>query len=324
MKRLILFLLTIAIIFTPSCKPKDDKFQVKEHFTMEEYNLDLEGGKVYGTLTLPKGEGPFTAAIIIQGSGPTDRDGNSRLVGKNNSLKMISEALAEEGIASLRFDKRGIGESANLVRKEEDLVFEDYIKDVILWVEKIRNDERFDKIVIIGHSEGALIGGAAAVAAKVDGYVSVAGAGDNAYHVLSRQLKAQSEEVFEMCLPIMEELKKGNLVPDVAEGLYALFRPSVQPYMISWFKYDPREIIAKIEVPILIVQGDNDLQITVEEAEALHKANPNSQLIIIEGMNHVLKDAPRDRDGNMATYSDPNLELNREFKEELIKFIKAL
>ncbi len=122
----------------------------------------------------------------------------------------------------------------------------------------------------------------------------------------------------------MEELKKGNLVDDVPEGLYSLFRPSVQPYMISWFKYEPREIISRIDVPILIIQGDTDLQITVEDAKALHEANPNSELIIIEGMNHVLKDAPMDQQENMATYSNPNLELNAEFKEELIRFIKEL
>ena len=95
-----------------------------------------------------------------------------------------------------------------MVSKEEDLVFEDYIKDVVLWVEKVKADNRFDKVVIVGHSEGALIGGAAALKAQVDGYVSVAGAGENIYDVLSRQLKAQSEEVFEICLPIMEELKR--------------------------------------------------------------------------------------------------------------------
>lgn len=94
--------------------------------------------------------------------------------------------------------------------------------------------------------------------------------------------------------------------------------------MISWFKYEPREIISRIDVPILIIQGDTDLQITVEDAKALHEANPNSELIIIEGMNHVLKDAPMDQQENMATYSNPNLELNAEFKEELIRFIKEL
>ena len=267
MKRIILLILVLSLIATVACKAADKDLQVSEDYIMEEYNLDVDGGKIYGTLTLPKGESPFTVAIIIQGSGPTDRDGNSGIAGKNNSLKMISEALAKENIASVRFDKRGIGESADLVSKEEDLVFEDYIKDVVLWVEKVKADNRFDKVVIVGHSEGALIGGAAALKAQVDGYVSVAGAGENIYDVLSRQLKAQSEEVFEICLPIMEELKKGNLVDDVPEGLYSLFRPSVQPYMISWFKYEPREIISRIDVPILIIQGDTDLQITVEDAK---------------------------------------------------------
>lgn len=324
MKKIILLFLIVSLIVTVSCKSEDRNTQIPEEYITEEYKLEFEEGELSGTLTLPKGEGPFTLVIIIQGSGPTDRDGNNKIAGKNNSLKMISEALAKENIASLRFDKRGIGASASLVLKEEDLVFEDYINDVVLWVEKVKSDNRFDKVVVLGHSEGALIGAAACLQAEVDAYISVAGAGENAYDLLSRQLKAQSEELYEICLPIMEELKKGNLVPDVMEGLYSLFRPSVQPYLISWFKYDPREIISKIELPILIIQGDNDLQISIEDAEALHEANPNSELVIIKGMNHILKDAPLDQQANIATYSDPNLELNAEFKEKLINFIKGI
>lgn len=326
MKKMILMLIVLAIVLTAtiSCKPKEQVEEVVlDRFTLEEYNLDVDEGKIYGTLTLPKGEGPFTMALIIQGSGPTDRNGNSGLAGKNNSLKMISEAFVDENIASLRYDKRGIGESKGLVKKEEDLVFEDYIEDVKLWIEKIKSDGRFNKIVVIGHSEGALIGAAATQDSQVDGYVSVAGAGENIYNVLGRQLKAQSEEVYNMSIPIMEELKKGNLVPTVEEGLYMLFRPSVQPYMISWFKYDPVEVISKIHVPILILQGDNDLQVTVADAERLHEA-VSSELVIVKGMNHVLKDAPTDSEGNLGTYNDPTLELNQEFKEKLIEFIKGL
>ena len=327
MKRriIIIFVLIFAFIFAlTGCNDKSqNEDEANLHYIEEEYNLDVDKGKIYGTLMMPKDREGSTVALIIAGSGPTDRNGNNSSM-KNNSLKMIAEALAKEGISSVRFDKRGIGESASLVEKEEDLVFEDYVNDVVGWIEKLKKDNRFNKVVVIGHSEGALIGAVAVNNTDVDGFVSIAGVGYSAYETLERQLKAQSQQVFEICKPIMDELMKGNLVDDVPEGLYSLFRPSVQPYLISWFKYDPVEEISKVEEPVLIIQGDNDIQITVEDANRLYEGNPESKLVIIEGMNHILKDAPEDREGNIATYSNPTLPLNKRFVQELINFINEL
>lgn len=327
MNRIGIAILVLVFIFTlTGCTKGQEQNEdnVSMDYIEEEYNLEVDMGKIHGSIMMPKeGEGS-TVALIIAGSGPTDRDGNNPGAGENNSLKMIAEVLVKEGISSVRFDKRGIGESAYLVEKEEDLVFEDYVNDVVGWIKKLKEDNRFKKIVVIGHSEGALIGAAAVNKADVDGYVSVAGAGFTAYETLERQLRAQSEDVFQLCKPIMDELMAGNLVEDVPEGLYSLFRPSVQPYLISWFKYDPIEEIANVNVPVLIIQGDNDIQITVDDANRLHSGNPENRLAIIEDMNHVLKDAPRDREGNIATYNNPTLPLNEEFVEELINFIKEL
>ena len=322
-KRIILILVLLLLVGC-SKGEKEDGLDAKLYYIEEDYNLKVDEGEIHGTLMMPKDAESSTVALIIAGSGPTDRNGNNPSAGENNSLKMMAEALAKEGISSVRFDKRGIGASAYLVEREEDLIFEDYVNDVVGWIEKLREDNRFEKLVVIGHSEGALIGAAAVKKADVDGFVSVAGAGYSAYETLERQLKAQSEEVFQLCKPIMDELMEGNLVENVPEGLYSLFRPSVQPYLISWFKYDPVEEISKIEKPVLIIQGDNDIQITVEDANRLHEGNPASKLVIIEGMNHILKDAPKDRDKNVATYNNPTLPLNEEFVEELIKFIKEL
>lgn len=325
MKKRVIIVLVLTLILT-GCSKGEEKngLDANLHYTEEEYNLKVDKGEISGTLMKPKNVEGSTVALIIAGSGPTDRNGNNPSAGENNSLKMIAEALAREGIFSVRFDKRGIGESRYLVDKEEDLIFEDYINDVIAWVEKLREDNRFEKVVVIGHSEGALIGAAAVNNTDVDGFVSIAGAGYPAYQTMERQLKAESEEVFQLCKPIMDELMKGNLVENVPEGLYTLFRPSVQPYLISWFKYDPVEEMSKIEKPVLIIQGNNDIQITVDDANRLHEGNPASKLVIIEGMNHILKDAPKDRDKNIATYNNPTLPLNEKFVEELIKFIKEL
>ncbi|MBU5437351.1 lysophospholipase [Tissierella sp. MSJ-40] len=308
--------ISIVMIATIGC--------TKKSFTEEEYNLELEEGIIHGTMTLPKKWNNSTVALIISGSGPTDRDGNNPISGKNNSLKMISESLAEEGITSVRYDKRGIGASKGLVEKEEDLIFEDYISDAISWVNRLREDKRFNKVIIIGHSEGALIGATAAYESNVDGFVSIAGMGYSAYDTLKRQLEDQPGDIYNRSIPLLEELNKGNLIKNPPEDLYSIFRPSVQPYIISWFKYDPVEEISNIKVPILILQGDNDIQIGVEDSEILHSGNPNSKLVIIEGMNHILKDSPKDREKNMATYNKPDLPLNEELIRELTNFIKGI
>lgn len=322
-KKTILIVIMIFLALNIGCSSRN--------FTTEEYNLEVDEGFIYGTLAIPKGEGPFPVAIIIQGSGPTDRDGNSTIAGDNNSLKMLAEHLGSNGIASVRFDKRGIAESKNLIQKEEELVFEDYINDVKLWVDKVQQDNRFNKYFIIGHSEGALIGAAAASQTNVDGFVSIAGVGEPAYITLAKQLNGQSKDIYERSKPILNELAKGNLVPNPPEDLAALFRESVQPYLISWFKYNPTEVITKVKAPTLIIQGDTDIQVKVDDAKLLYVSRVakssnvlESKLVIIEGMNHILKDAPLNRDENLKTYSNPKLPLNEEFKTSIVEFLKKL
>lgn len=286
----------------------------------EDYNLEVAEGEIKGSLMLPEGEGPFKLAIIHQGSGPTDRDGNSAIAGDNNSLKMVAEDLAQAGIASLRFDKRGIAKSMSLIEREEDLIFEDYVNDMIMWIEKAEQDERFSEIYLIGHSEGALISAAAAAQKEVAGFVSLAGVGERASDTLRRQLSGQPEEITSMTNPIIGELEQGRLVDNVPEVLQSLFRDSIQPYLISWFKYDPTEVYGEITSPVLVVQGDNDVQVTVNDAMILSQA-AGIKPVLVPGMNHILKDAPRDREGNLETYKDPDLELHPDLMPVIIDFI---
>ncbi|HPF93610.1 MAG TPA: alpha/beta hydrolase, partial [Tenuifilaceae bacterium] len=103
--------------------------------------------------------------------------------------------------------------------------------------------------------------------------------------------------------------------------LYNLFRPSVQPYFINWLKYEPVEVLSTFEVPILIVQGTTDIQVSAENAELLSNANSRAKLVIIDGMNHVLKQAEIDRTKNMSTYSNPNLPIVPELVEAISDFI---
>ncbi len=313
MKKIMMLGMIMTLIIVAGCSSEGQQG--------EKYNLEVTEGEIKGTLLLPEGEGPYKVVIIHQGSGPTDRDGNSAIAGDNNSLKMVAEKLAEEGIASVRYDKRGIAESTPLIESEEDLIFEDYVNDVIMWIDKVEADDRFDEVYLIGHSEGALISAAAVLEREVDGFVSLAGVGERASDTLRRQLSTQPEEITEMIEPIMVELENGRLVEDVPEVLQSLFRNSIQPYMISWFNYDPVEVYSNITSPILVIQGDNDVQVTVDDGMILADAS-GTEPVIIEGMNHILKDAPEDMEGNLETYGDPDLELHPELMPVILEFIK--
>ncbi|MFG6687271.1 alpha/beta hydrolase [Mariniflexile sp. HNIBRBA6329] len=282
--------------------------------------LNTETGDIYGTLLISDSLKTTPIVLIIAGSGPTDRNGNNPMMA-NNSLKMLAEGLAENGIASVRFDKRGIGESANASTKESDLRFENYIEDVKDWCNFIKKDHRFSNLIVLGHSEGSLIGMIASQEKQVEKFISLAGTGFPAGEILKRQLKEQPPLILEMSAPIIEKLEKGETVNNPPQMLNSLFRPSVQPYLISWFKYNPQLEISKLNIPILIIQGSTDIQVSVEDAEKLSESNKKSKRIIIENMNHILKESEADKTKNIQTYSNPKLPLKEELIPAIVNFI---
>lgn len=289
--------------------------------TEEIVTLETETGNLEGTLLVPGTGQKIPAALIIAGSGPTDRNGNNPNM-TNNSLKLLARGLAGHNIATLRYDKRGIGKSKAAGLLESELRFDHYIEDAVKWLEYLAGDDRFGEIAVIGHSQGALIGMIIARHEEVERFVSIAGSGVPANELLRRQLKSQPPVVMQQSLPILEKLEKGDTAAGVPQMLYPLFRPSVQPYMISWFRYDPREEIARLDKPVLIVQGETDIQLSREDAETLAKANPGAELQIIEGMNHIMKESASDRQQNIQTYNQPDLPLKEGFVQILADFIK--
>ena len=289
--------------------------------TEKSVTLETKSGNIEGTLLIPDDLSNIPVALIIAGSGPTDRDGNSPMM-KNNSLKMLAEELCKNGIASLRYDKRGIALSKEAGLDEKKLRFENYIDDVEAWIELLKRENQFDKIVLIGHSEGSLIGMIASQKAAVDIYISIAGVGQSADKTLKEQLKSQPPIVIDAAFPIIDSLVQGKTVDNVDPMLNSLFRPNVQPYIISWFKYDPQNEISKLNMPVLIVQGTTDIQVSVDDANNLFNANKNAKLEIIEGMNHILKNSESDRQKNISTYSQPDLPVNKKLIEVIVDFIK--
>ncbi len=294
--------------------------------------LETPSGALHGTLRLAEGEPPFPVALIIAGSGPTDRDGNSTLLpGRNDSLKLLAEALADAGMASLRYDKRGIGESAPAGVDESAMTFDLSVDDAAAWLDLLAGDDRFDRLVVLGHSEGSLVGMLAATRTDAAAFISLEGAGRPAADVLRSQLGGQlPPPLMEDVDRVLRELEAGRPVDALPDSVAAvpaigqgLFRASVQPYLVSWFRVDPTRAIADLVVPALVVQGTTDLQVPLADGEALAAAARHGALAVIEGMNHVLKIAPADRETNMASYSDPRLPLAPALVEALASFLRS-
>jgi len=282
-------------------------------------------GTLQGTLATPDAPGTVPVVLIVAGSGPTDRDGNSAMVpGRNDSLRLLAQALSQAGFASVRFDKRGIAASTGAGHAEADLRLEDFVDDAARWVETLDRDPRFRGVAILGHSEGALIGLLAARRSSARAFVSVAGPADRASAGLRRQLAGRLPQALAARNEaILAALDAGQRVDDVPAALMALYRPSVQPYLISWLRYSPADELARLTIPCLVVQGDTDIQVEVADARALQAARRDCSLQIVPGMNHVLKPVPADEARQLASYADPTLPLAPEFVRGLAQFLGA-
>lgn len=271
--------------------------------------LSTATGSIFGTLRLPSSAPPYPLALIVAGSGPTDRDGNNGPI-RANTYRLLAAALAKGGVASVRYDKRGIGASARAAQSESRLRFDTYIDDAVAWLQLLGSDKRFSRTTIAGHSEGALIATVAAARAPVHALVTLEGAGRPAPAVLREQLKPKlPPALYAQADAALAQLEQGHTVANPPAELAALLRPSVQPYLISWFKYDPAAEIAKVRVPVTIVQGTADIQVTMADAGALKRAAPAANLVVIDGMNHVLKYFPDHSSMQAALpgYEDPSL-----------------
>lgn len=297
-----------------------------QSFTEEQVQLPTNKGELGGVLMLPKNSRKVPVVLIIQGSGPTDKDGNSAaLPGKNNSLKLLAESLADAGIASLRFDKRGLGMSMSAGKPESDLIFDDFVYDAKSWLAFLKEDKRFKRIGVAGHSQGSLIGMQVALDKKVTAFASIAGPSLSIGETLMTQIKSNPynpPNVVQEAQEIINKLEEGELVDEVPSYLKSIFRSSIQPFMISWMKYNPVDEINRLNMPILVINGSTDLQVSVEDAQRLQISNPKAKLLIVDGMNHVLKNASANKAENMATYSNAELPLNEEFETSIVSFFK--
>lgn len=289
--------------------------------TQKDIALTTTTGEIKGTLRLP--ESPTkTVAIILSGAARTDRDGNQPQT-HNNSLRMLAEALAQKDIAVLNFDKRGVGQSQKAGANEAKVTLDTYINDAKEWIDLLRSEYTFDNIVLIGHGEGALIGMLASQDNNnVSKFISLGATSKKASDATKAQFATQPANIKNVVYNNIEKLERGERIDRVAPEWNVLFRSGLQPYLISLYKHNPIEEIAKVGVPTLIIQGDKDVQASIEDAELLATANPNAKKTIIENMNYVLKECDKVGHSNqLNTYLKPNFPLNKNLVPTITEFI---
>jgi pimeloyl-ACP methyl ester carboxylesterase len=261
-----------------------------------------------GTLTVPReATKPVPVVVIIAGSGPTDRNGNSLMGIRPNSYAQLAWRLAERGIASLRYDKRVLPGTQGTVDISR-LTLEDFAADARAAAESLAHDVRFSRVVLLGHSEGSAL---AMIAARggppVAGVISVSGLGRRFTVVLREQLSRQLDPAtLTRYDSAMAQYLRGETPKDVPPQLGVLFVPINQTFLRSLASFDPRAAVAAFQQPVLIVQGGRDLQIRVADAELLKSARPDAELVVVPLANHVLKEASDTTLlGQMGTYQNP-------------------
>jgi pimeloyl-ACP methyl ester carboxylesterase len=241
------------------------------------------------TLTLPGGTGPWPAAVIIAGSGPTDRNGNSPAGVSTDTYAMLARGLAERGIASIRYDKRGLPATKGTFDISA-MTLHDYAADAAAAARAVAARRDVGPVSFIGHSEGGTLALLAArEGAPVKRLVLVSAAGRDLTTILREQLGRQlAPAMLAQFDTAWGAYLKGETFKPVP-GLDALFVPINRRFMQSWVNLNPAELLRGLALPTLVLQGETDLQITPEDAAALRSARPDVRVVILPGVNHVLK-----------------------------------
>lgn len=320
---------------------------VKTHgcrkFQTEHEILRTATGELHASLLLPQGK-PKAWVLLVSGSGPTDRDGNTAGQPKgSHCMRYLALGLAAQGIASLRYDKRGVGESAAAGGNEAVLTFDVYVEDAKAWLAALRL-KATGPVSIIGHSEGAQIATRVAEKLSVASVVNVCGAGRPMDVLLLEQLKPRlsatlfkkAEELIAYLhdLSLHEDFRpktkpkllqrlqpKVDNTPSIPPELYSIFAPSKHPFWVSRLRERPDRELETLRCPVCIVSGSADIQISLNDYERLCQVKPDAKQLRISGMNHVLKDVGDDPQLQSRSYGDPALPVHGELIGQLVSFL---
>lgn len=292
----------------------------QDNFISEDILVMNDSIQLPGTLTYHPELKEQPLLIFVSGSGNPDRNGNQPQFGVNgNYIKQFSEAMNQKGIAFFRYDKRNVTTS-NIKFIMESYEFQDLVKDVSAIIDQFKDDKRFSSITLIGHSQGSLVA-MMATNEHIDKYISLAGLGESVDKTIIRQYNAQSPELAKVVAAHIDELKSTGTIEDINPMLMGMFAKQNHQFLKSYLKLDPTEEIKTLEIPILVINGTKDVQVEVKDAENLHNANPDSKLVIIDNMNHVLKVIEKD-ENNLASYMSPDFPLSEELVTTVENFIK--
>jgi len=282
--------------------------------------INSSGYQLAGKFTIPKNAD--TAILIIAGSGATDHNGNNEAAGLlTNSYKMLAEKLITAGYAVLQVDKRGVGKSSQPDFDMSSTLFQHYVDDVSAWISYLKTKQF--RTIVIGHSLGGLMTIKAAQNSHIDRLILLNSVADSGYETIKRQMTDQPDFVNKAAIPLLDRLAKDEIIPaeEVPGFLDALFNPKIQPYLKSFFLIEPRSELGKLTIPTLAVIGDTDLQVTVEETQKLTEDQDHVTLKVIKGMNHILKEAPEERQANISTYYQANLPLHPQLIPTILGYL---
>ena len=284
-----------------------------EEITINNYEIQLPGTLTYTSETSP-------LLIWVHGSGNIDRNGNQAgaPVGANY-IQQIRQGLNASGLAFFSYDKRTANPTNMRFMEQNGVLFGDFVDDVKEIINHFKYKRKFSSIILIGHSQGSLVSMLAS--ANVDKLISLAGPAESIDKTIIRQVSGQSKELGELCVSYFKQLQDSGEIKKIDPRLITLFAKPNQPFFKSWMEKDPVNIIKNLSKPILIINGDKDIQVPASEAKKLHKANSTSQLVIIKNMNHVLKEIVKSED-NLASYRTPSFPISKELIVSITNFVK--
>jgi uncharacterized protein len=302
-------------------------YAITAHAAPPSTERSLHAGPLGGTMLGPKTSS--AVVLIIPGSGPTDRDGNNRLGVNGSPYKRLAEALARRAVTTVRVDKRGMFGSSGAAANPNAVTIADYAGDVRTWVKVIRRQSGAPCVWVAGHSEGGLV--ALASSQSPDGFcglILLAAPGRPVGEVFRDQLQLTlgNGPMLRQAISAIKALEAGRH-PDMRSmhpALQELFAPPVHGLLISMFSYDPVRLIAGFPKPVLILQGERDLQVSVADAERLKQAAPAAKLVLLPNTNHVFKTVKSaDKAANEAAYTKPGNPLASEVGDEIANFVLA-
>ena len=299
-RRLVASAALSVLLMTPSAHAADAPAVSPVTVTAppEEATVAVDSGNedaafLYGSFLRPA-KNSYPAVLILPEAG-ADRNGNS--VGqevKPDTYRELAEALAAKGIASVRIDKRGIGQSAKAIGREDDLRFDTYVDDAVRWIKFLQAQPHVGCVAVFGHSESAMVAALAAKKVKVCAIIEASGASRPFAAVLAAQLKTSfdagrmAKEDYDQAVKILDQLTAGKPVAEPPKKLEPLFRKSVQPYLISWLNVSPVDAL-KTNTPVLILQGSSDVELNSDDPRRLSVSPKNVRVVMVSGADHDLK-----------------------------------